>query len=175
MQVIVGLGNPSEEYQGSRHNVGKDLLHALTPQLPKKAQAANLNIYMNNSGTAVRKLIPSAKAASGLIVLHDDLDLPLGSVKISFGSGSGGHRGVESIIKALKTKEFVRIRIGISPKTPSGKLKKPDQKKVVDFVLGQFKPAERAVLKKVQKTVGEALELLVEEGIARAMTEINSR
>ena len=173
--LIVGLGNPGKEYQGSRHNVGADFVAALEDKFPGQAKAAELNVYMNNSGGPVRKLVASKKAAERLVVVHDDLDLPLGTLKMSFGSGSGGHRGVESIIKALKTKEFVRLRVGISPATPSGKVRKPDSKKVVDFVLGQFRPPEREKLKKVQKRVGEAVALLCEDGLARAMTEVNSK
>jgi PTH1 family peptidyl-tRNA hydrolase len=175
MQVIAGLGNPGPEYQGSRHNVGREFLVDLEKDLPKKARALYPKLYMNNSGIAVKEIVSPQRAARELVVLHDDLDLPLGSVKISFGSGSGGHRGVESIIRALKTKDFTRIRIGISPVTPSGKIKKPDQKKVVDFVLGKFKTGEQAKLKKAKKIVAEALELIVKEGTERAQNEINSR
>lgn len=82
---------------------------------------------------------------------------------------------MESIQKAIKTKDFVRIRIGISPSTPSGKIKKIDSEKVVDFVLGKFKPAEAEKLKKVRNTVAEALELLFAEGLDKARTEIHSR
>jgi PTH1 family peptidyl-tRNA hydrolase len=101
--------------------------------------------------------------------------LPLGKVKISFGSSAGGHNGVKSVQAALKTQDFVRVRIGISPATPSGKLKRPDGEKIVDFVLGKFKPAEQDKLKKVKKIVEEALMLIVEEGKDKAMGEINSR
>lgn len=172
--IIVGLGNPDKEYVGTRHNVGKDFVEALAAKLPKKAKVATLNVYMNNSGGPIKKLISSKKAAEQLIVVHDELDLPLGKVKVSFGSSAGGHNGVKSIEKALKTKEYVRVRVGISPSTPSGKLKRPDAEKIVPFVLGKFKPAEAEKLKKVRKVVGEALELLVTEGVDRAMTEINA-
>lgn len=173
--TIVGLGNPGKEYDGTRHNVGRDMVAALEEKLPEGAKVAELNVYMNNSGGPIRKLVASKKAAERLAVVHDDLDLLLGGVKISFGSGSGGHRGVESIIKALKTKDFVRIRVGISPSTASGKVRKPDSKKIVDFVLGKFKTAELAKLKKVKKTVGEALEYLIEDGRERATMEIHSK
>ena len=173
--ILVGLGNPGEAYIGSRHNVGKEFLEVLRSTFPLGTRVIDLNVYMNNSGAAIRKAVPSHKAAERLVVLHDDLDLPLGVIKISFGSGSGGHRGVESIIKALKTKDFVRIRIGISPATPSGKIKKPEQKSVVDFVLGKFKPGELTKLKSARKKVSDALEVLFADGLSRAMTEINSR
>ena len=173
--ILVGLGNPGSEYKGSRHNAGREFLLALEDKIGKRGKVLTPDSYMNNSGAAIKRIVPSAKAAEKLVVLHDELDMPLGSVKLSFGSGSGGHRGVESIIKALKTKDFVRIRIGISPATPSGKSKKPDQDKIVDFVLGKFKPAELTKLKTARKKVGEALELLFSDGLAAAMTATNSR
>ncbi len=172
--LIVGLGNPGEEYKGSRHNVGADFVASLEDELPSQAKAAELNVYMNSSGGPIKKLVASKKAAEKLVVVHDDLDLPLGTLKMSFGSGSGGHRGVESIIKALKTKDFVRLRVGISPATPSGKTRKPEAQRVVDFVLGQFRPPEREKLKKVKKRLAGALKLLASDGLARAMTEVNS-
>lgn len=173
--IVAGLGNPGKEYEGTRHNVGREFLMALEDKLPKKAKVVLPDTYMNESGKAFRKLVASKKQAEQFVVLQDELDLPLGAVKLSFGSGSGGHRGIDSIHKAIKTKDFVRIRIGISPATPSGKLKKPPAEKVVDFVLGKFKPAEREKLKKARKTVLDALELLLTEGRPKAMTEINSR
>jgi PTH1 family peptidyl-tRNA hydrolase len=170
--TIIGLGNPTSEYASTRHNVGKDLVAALLEKLPKGAKVVELNVYMNGSGTAIKKAVASPK---GLVVVHDELDLPLGKVKISFGSSAGGHNGVKSIEKALKTKDYVRVRVGISPATPSSKLKRPDAEKITDFVLGKFRPPEVEKLKKVKKVVQEALELIVEEGYERAQTEINSR
>jgi PTH1 family peptidyl-tRNA hydrolase len=173
--TVVGLGNPDSEYQGTRHNVGKDFVEALAAKLPKGAKVAELNVYMNNSGGPIKKLISSKKAAERLVVVHDELDLPLGRVKISFGSSAGGHNGVKSIEKALKTRDYVRVRVGISPSTASGKLRRPDAEKITDFVLGKFKTGEQEKLKKARKIVGEALETIVTEGKDRAMTEINSR
>ena len=173
--ILAGLGNPGKEFEGTRHNVGREFLMQLEKKIPKNTSVVLPDTYMNNSGLAFKKLVTSKKQAEQLVVLQDELDLPLGSVKLSFGSGSGGHRGVDSIQKVLKTKDFVRIRIGISPATPSGRLKKPPAAKVVDFVLGKFKPAEHTKLKKAKKIVEDAIRLLVEEGRARAMTEINSR
>jgi peptidyl-tRNA hydrolase, PTH1 family len=173
--LIVGLGNPEGGYEGTRHNVGKDLVEQLAGGLPRGAKIAELNVYMNRSGAAVKKLIPGAKAAARLVVVHDELDLPLGKVKISFGSSAGGHNGVKSIVNALKTQDFARVRVGISPSTAGGKLKRPDGEKIVAFVLGKFKPAEREKLKKVKKIVKEALELIVTEGVEQAQTQINAR
>ncbi|MSR70530.1 peptidyl-tRNA hydrolase [Candidatus Kaiserbacteria bacterium] len=172
--IIVGLGNPDKEYEGTRHNVGKDFVEVLKDKLPKKAKVAELNVYMNSSGGPIKKLVSSKKAAEQLVVVHDELDMPLGRVKISFGSSAGGHNGVKSIEKALKTRDYVRVRVGISPSTPSGKLKRPDAEKITDFVLGKFKPAEQEKLKKARKVVAEALELIVTEGRETAQTQINS-
>ncbi|MDE2071142.1 MAG: aminoacyl-tRNA hydrolase [Patescibacteria group bacterium] len=173
--TIVGLGNPKDEYEGTRHNVGQDVVAEIEEKLPSGAKVRALNVYMNNSGGAVRALVPSAKAAQKLVVVHDELDLPLGKIKISTGGSGGGHNGVKSIIRALKTEDFVRVRIGISPSSPAGKPKRPDGKKVVDFVLGKFRPPEREKLKKVKKLLSEALALIVEHGVDRAQSEINAR
>ena len=168
--IIAGLGNPGKEYVGSRHNVGRDVAAALEEKLGKKANVILPDVYMNASGSALKNVSPKK-----LVVLHDDLDVPLGSVKISFVSGAGGHKGVESVIKWLKTKDFIRVRIGISPATPRGKLRRPEAKKLADFVLGKFRPPEKEKLKKVKKLVGEALELILTKGIERAQTKINSQ
>lgn len=173
--IIVGLGNPDAQYIATRHNVGRDLVEALKDDLPRGAKAAELNVYMNHSGAAVKKLVSSKKAAEKLVVVHDELDLPLGRIKISFGASAGGHNGVKSIQSALKTQDFTRVRVGISGATASGKLKRPAPEDIVKFVLGKFKPAEKDKLKKVKKMVAEALRLIVTEGVERAQTELNSR
>ena len=172
--ILVGLGNPDKENEGTRHNIGKDFLASLKDKLPRKAKTAELNVYMNNSGGPIKKLITSKKAAEKLIVLHDELDLPLGRVKVSFGSSAGGHNGVKSIEKALKTKDYVRVRIGISGATPTGKLKRPAPEKLADFVLAKFRPPEADKLKKAKNIVAEALELILEEGVESAQTRINA-
>jgi peptidyl-tRNA hydrolase, PTH1 family len=187
--IIAALGNPGEEYAGTRHNVGRDLLMAIEKKegdsdtkpgkanrlFGKKVVLLYPNVYMNNSGGPIKKAVPTKKAAEGLIVLHDELDLPLGKVKLSFGSSAGGHNGVKSVQNALKTQDFIRIRVGISGSTPSGKLKRPKPEKLGDFVLNTFTPKEKLELKKVQKIVSEALELIVTEGFAKAQAEIHSR
>ncbi len=196
MWTLVGLGNPDEEYKGTRHNVGRDMLRAIAEKegvnawkIDKKLRATTAKgrmfdtsalvvlpeTFMNNSGGAVKPLIASKKGLEQLVVLQDELDLPLGKVKISYGSSAGGHKGAESVQKAVKSKDFVRIRIGISPSTPSGKVRKPDAEKVVSFVIGAFKKSEEETLKKVRKIVGEALELLMTEGKEKAMTVVHSR
>ncbi len=173
--VIFGLGNPGAEYEKTRHNIGARVLAAFR-QKTKNRQLIFLApaTYMNKSGEVAAKVIKTKKAAANSIVIHDDLDLPLGKFKISFGRGSGGHRGVESIIKKLKTKDFVRLRVGIAPSTPSGKLKKPaGEKAVVDFILGKFTPREELKLKKLTPKLLEALEVLTHAGRDAAMSRFN--
>jgi PTH1 family peptidyl-tRNA hydrolase len=171
--VIVGLGNPGEEYVHTRHNAG----HIIVAELAKRdlnAKLVPLESMMNNSGTAVAVFVKNQKEAEKLVVIHDDLDLPLGAIKLSFGRGAGGHRGVDSIIKKLKTKDFMRVRVGICPVTASGKAKKPHgEQQVVDFILGKFKPAELTVLKKLSKKIGDALEVLISHGREAAMSQFN--
>lgn len=178
MYHLFGLGNPDKEYGGSRHNTGQMAVKYFESKIldpeSRKIKIIESKEYMNNSGKALTRIIKSKKTAEKLIVVYDDIDLPLGEMKISFNKGSGGHKGLESVIKALKTREFIRIRIGISPVTPSGKLKKPSgEQKVLDFILGQFKPKEMEILKKVFKRTAEAIELTTEEGRERAMNEFN--
>lgn len=181
--IIAGLGNPGEEYVGTRHNVGREFLMDIQKKngdaktlFGKKVTIVTPDTYMNNSGAAFKKLVTSKKQAEQFAVLQDELDLPLGKVKISFGSSSGGHNGIKSVEKAIKTKDYVRIRIGISPATPSGKLKKPSgEEEVVKFVLSKFKATEQEKLKKAKKLVRDALELIVTEGRDAAIMEIHSR
>lgn len=193
--VIVGLGNPGQEYEATRHNAGRMAVEFFAKKVgfgpwseDKSAKAlvskgfcgktpvvALLpNTFMNKSGASVVKLVKSAKAAERLVVVYDELDLPLGSLKLSFDRGSGGHKGLESIMRAVKTKKFTRIRVGVSPSTASGVLRKPSgEKEVVDFILAKFKAHESAELSKVFKKVAEALETIVTEGAMAAMNRFN--
>jgi PTH1 family peptidyl-tRNA hydrolase len=192
--VIVGLGNPGEEYEETRHNTGRMLLEWFGKSLdaewkedPKlKVKSSKLKVgkqsvvlvlpesYMNNSGKVVKEFVTSQKAAEKMIVLYDDLDLPFGKSKISFNKSSGGHKGLESIIKSIKTEKFARIRVGISPTTPSGKMKKPSgEEAVTKVILGKFKEDEIKDLKKLSKRVNEALTSFVNDGLEIAMNGFN--
>lgn len=207
MNYIIGLGNPEDQYEGTRHNIGRDIvtLFAKKNDFPefefdkktnalvsvgeyvyipagkktKKKEEVTLilpDTYMNKSGVAVKKYITSVKKAETTMIVHDDLDLGIGTAKITFNKGAGGHRGLESIIKAIRTKSFSRMRIGISPVTVKGKIKKPSgEEKVVKHVLGKFSPKEQDVLKKVKKNSIEALGTFVSMGRARATGELNSK
>jgi len=155
MKLIVGLGNPGPKYKGTRHNAGKETIDELAKEKMAGLILAKLKTYMNNSGKAVKEMVKYYKIKpEDLWVIHDDIDLPLGEFKISKGRGSAGHKGVQSIINELGTKEFNRIRIGICPK--EGK-----PKNVEDFVLKKFKKEEqekiKEVIDKIAKTVKNSL------------------
>lgn len=189
MHYIVGLGNPDTEYAGTRHNAGRDAARFFAKtqkqdafEFHKKSQAFVTEVafgkkhtatvilpetFMNKSGAAVSAWIKPKKELKNLIVIHDDLDIPVGRYKISFGKNSGGHKGVESVMRAVKTKNFVRIRIGVCPK------KKPDPQKMMNFIIGKFSPAEALLIKKEQKKIAEALEVMVTDSLERAMSEFN--
>jgi peptidyl-tRNA hydrolase, PTH1 family len=199
MFYVVGLGNPGIEYESSRHNTGRMAVLKLWKDLGlaefefnKKANAEVSegklgkekvtlilpDTFMNKSGQAVSYFLKPRggkdKSQANLIVVHDDLDLPLGTLKISYNKGVGGHRGLDSVVKAVKTKEFTRIRIGISPTTAKGKIKKPDgEQKVLDFILGKFKPSEMDILKKTFKKASEAVQTIISENRDRAMNMFN--
>ena len=194
MHYIVGLGNPGEEYELTRHNAGRMAVLELVkkekmdePELDKKLKALvskgeiggeKIQIilpetFMNKSGDSLKPLALSAKKAESLIVVHDDIDLPLGKIKISFGKNSGGHKGVESIIKAIKTINFIRLRIGISSTNAKGIVKKPSGDKFLDYIVAKFKPAEFVEMKKSAKKSAEALSVIASEGIEKAMGKYN--
>ncbi|MDP3794367.1 MAG: aminoacyl-tRNA hydrolase [bacterium] len=166
-KLIIGLGNPGDEYAHTRHNTGFMALDAIAAPLKRswsldehclaeiieetargkdKFILAKPQTMMNRSGKAAGALARKFKAKpEAVVVVHDDIDLPLGKSKLSFGKRSAGHKGVESVIGALKTKDFWRLRIGIHP---AGAKKKVDAMKII---LAKFTPAEERVLKKVVK------------------------
>lgn len=193
--IIAGLGNPGEEYAYTRHNAGRIVLESIKEHyecsdwkhdkklnaLISKGEIGEEKItlvepetFMNRSGGALAPLIGSEKKTEKLIVVYDDLDLPFGTLKMSFDRGSGGHNGLESIIKSIKTRKFIRIRVGICPVTPSGKAKKPvGEEAVQKCILGEFKKPEQEMLKRQSKKINEILPLLFSEGLGKAMTEFN--
>lgn len=193
--IIAGLGNPGEEYKNTHHNTGRGaVLHFAKKygvsewRLDAKANAQVAKIsgdgisaicllpdtFMNKSGSAILKYVKSPKMAKNMVVVYDDLDLPLGRIKISFARSSGGHKGVESIIRALKTEEFVRLRIGIAPRSTKGNAKVIiGDEKVLKLILGKFKPTEEVELKKVWKRVNDALATIICDGYVKAMNEFN--
>lgn len=196
MNYIIALGNPGDEYSNNRHNTGRIILEMLSKKLEmdkfkedkkiralvskgvidgKKISVVFPNNFMNNSGASVKPLVGSAKDLDKIVVVYDDIDLPLGTVRLSYNRGSGGHNGLISIIKALKSEAFLRIRVGVSPSTAGGKIRKPESGDgVLKFLLGDFRPKEMEEMKGISKTVLLALILFVTEGREKAMGEINS-
>jgi len=175
MKLVVGLGNPGEEYENTRHNTGRIMVEMIEKKIAgSKIKFVLPDTFMNNSGRAVASLIKTKKDLANLIVIYDDIDLPLGKIKISFNRSSGGHNGLGSIIRALKSEEFLRIRVGIAPATPSGKIKKPQgEKAMINFILGEFKKPELEVLKKLSKKIAEAVGIIFTEGSQKAMSLYN--
>lgn len=176
MKLIVGLGNPGKRYQHTRHNLGFETLDYLAIQLEiigwqKKEQFSALiaeknfngqkiilakpQNFMNNSGLAVKAIIDYYQIpVSDLIVIHDDLDLPLGEFKIQTARGSAGHKGVQSIIDVLKTNDFTRVRVGISP------LPIEHEIEADEFVLQKFTANEAKI---ISETIKKTVEILSEE------------
>ena len=175
MKLVVGLGNPGKEYEKTRHNTGRIIVGLIENKLSEsKIKFITPDTFMNNSGRAVAPLVKTKKDLENLVVIYDDIDLPLGKIKISFNRSSGGHNGLGSIIKSLKSEEFLRIRIGISPATPSGKIKKPQgEKAMLAFLLGEYKKPEFETLKKLSKKVSEMVECIFSEGKDKAMSLFN--
>jgi PTH1 family peptidyl-tRNA hydrolase len=175
MKLVVGLGNPGEEYENTRHNTGRILVNLIEKKFEdSKIKFLTPDTFMNNSGRAVAPLVKTKKDLENLVIIYDDIDLPLGKMKISFNRSSGGHNGLNSVIKSLKSQEFLRIRIGISRATPGGKLKKPSgEKAVLNFLLGEYKKPELEILKKLSKKVTEAVETIFTESKEKAMSLYN--
>lgn len=192
--IIAGLGNPGDEYENTRHNSGRIILDAIRKefggdfQYDKKlnAQVAEGKIgkekvtfiapdtFMNKSGNALKSLVKNPKAAEKLLVIYDDFQLPIGRMKISFNKSSGGHNGLESIIKAVKTEAFPRLRIGTAPANSKGEAKIPHgDDKIEKFILGPFKPDELKEIKKVAKKAVEVVQLIATEGREKAMNVAN--
>ncbi len=175
MKILAGLGNPGKEYENTRHNAGRIIVNIIEKKLQdKKIKFITPDTFMNNSGKVIAPMIKTEKDLKNLIVVYDDIDLPLGKIKISFNRSSGGHNGVGSIIKSVKSEEFVRIRVGVAPSTPSGKIRKPKgEKAVLNFLLGEFKKSELETLKKLSKKITEAVEMIFTEGKDKAMSIYN--
>lgn len=191
MYLIVGLGNPGKKFEKTRHNVGfmiSDKLQETSDtfsnwKLEKKFLAkiskggisskevilAKPQTFMNEAGKALKILNTKYEIQdTNLFVIHDDIDLPLGKIRIVKNHGSAGHKGVESIIKEMKTKNFVRFRIGIKPKSYI-----LNSKSLNKFVLKKFTREEEQILKEVIEKMAEVIEMTIKEGVAKAMGKFN--
>jgi len=188
VKLIVGLGNPGIEYQFTPHNMGFLAVDRIAEQcgvrvnnrqcqaLTGKAVIADHEVllakpetYMNLSGMSVRGLVSEHEIdpARDLIVIYDELDLPLGAIRIRQRGSSAGHNGMESIIGALGSNEFVRVRLGIAPGHPV--------KDGARYVLGQFKKSQYAAVDQELDTAAEAVKVILGEGVAKAMSRYNRR
>jgi PTH1 family peptidyl-tRNA hydrolase len=187
MKIIVGLGNPGRKYERTRHNAGfqavdelADNLHVDIAQTKHHAFLVRTRIdsveailakpqtYMNESGKAVSAIFRDVYAViSDLIVIHDELDLPLGSVRVKIGGGHGGHNGLRSIIEHLGSPDFVRVRIGIGRPAPG--------MESADYVLSPFLTEERKVSSEAAVKAAEAVRTIVLEGPIQAMNMFNQR
>ncbi len=193
MKLIVGLGNPGKAYALNRHNVGFRCIDFLSetysiPVKKRQCQArtgggniagipvllAKPTTFVNNSGESVKRLMQKySLGTSDLIVIYDDLDLPLGRIRIKQGGNPGGHKGVASIITALQDKGFCRIRIGIGRPVSEDGVPVTDEEVIVDYVLGNFTSEEELVIRPVIARAAEAVKCLLVEGLTRAMDRFN--
>lgn len=213
MKLIIGLGNPGEKYQKSRHNVGFMVLDELLRKLASvsrtkwqeskkfnsqlcilnsKLVLAKPQTMMNASGYAVAKLVnfyhvepallPSGTGPAEIWVIHDDLDLPLGKIKIRVGGGTAGHHGLESIVEQLGTTDFVRFRLGIGHPAKAGKWEvgggklvsqNVKHREVEAYILTDFEAKERDELRSMIKKAVKALGLALDQGLERAMNRFN--
>lgn len=190
-RLIVGLGNPGPKYAANRHNIGFRVVSHFAREagirLDRKLSDARTGCgeldgnrlvlarpqtYMNLSGMAVIQLARRFEVPpEDIIVIHDDLDISLGRIRIRRGGGSGGHNGVASIIAALGSPDFIRIRVGID--RPGGEMSDDDEANIVNYVLGDFNPEETPLADRTIARASEAVFCLLREGLERAMNAYN--
>jgi len=190
MKLIVGLGNPGRKYEKNRHNLGYMCLRYFARQQGikfNKRQAgartgageisgfqvilARPQTYMNESGLAVRRLVDRFKVdIEDLLVIHDDLDLPTGKIRLRRGGSSGGHKGIDSVAIELGSREFIRVRIGIGRPVNTAEISEAD---IIKYVLGDFDPDEKKVINKSIPVVSEAIMCILDEGLTIAMNKYN--
>ena len=178
MRLIVGLGNPGPDYAPHRHNIGFMVADSICskwyqyPTMHYGYVPDSLNVlikpqtFMNTSG------IPAARMAhsfyiepANIIVVHDDLDLPLGTLRIKVGGSDGGHRGIRSIVEELSCKDFIRVRLGVG--------RPPEGTQIIDFVLSDFLPEEEETRNKLVDTGCKAVEMIISGGVMSAQNALN--
>jgi peptidyl-tRNA hydrolase, PTH1 family len=185
--LVVGLGNPGAEYAGTRHNVGEEVVSVLASRFhgrmklgkerafcdevrigDKRVALAFPQTFMNLSGESVRLLVKryGIDDPGALVVVHDELDIATGRVKLKFGGGTAGHNGLKSIQAHLATNDFGRLRIGIG--------RPPGQQQVADYVLKRPGKAERTELDIAVQHGADAIELVLSLGFEKAMTSVNA-
>jgi PTH1 family peptidyl-tRNA hydrolase len=191
MKLIVGLGNPGKTYAHNRHNVGFHCLNyfarlhsirfdrrqcrakvGLTEVRGEKLLLAKPGTFVNLSGKSVACLVHKHNIpSSDFLVIYDDLDLPLGKIRLRQSGSSGGHKGMNSIISTLGSEAFPRIRVGIG--RPQVEEQSMSEDAIVNYVLSDFSPQEEAIIKSVIATVAEAIDCFLTQGIEAAMSKFN--
>lgn len=188
MFIIVGLGNPTKEYEGTRHNVGFDVIDLLAdkyniPVTDRKCRAfcgkgiiagqkvllVKPQTYMNLSGESVRGMVDFYKIdiETELLVIFDDVSLPVGQLRIRKKGSAGGHNGIKNIIAHLGTNEFQRIKVGVG--------EKPKEYDLADYVLGHFSKAEREEMETGYQHAADAIELILQDELDAAMNQYNKK
>jgi len=185
MKLVVGLGNPGKEYKNTRHNIGFEVVENLAEAPLKMNKKFNAEIsegkingekiillqpqtFMNNSGQSVAAAAHFYKIKpADILVIHDDIDLPLGKIRIKKDGSSGGHRGVESIIATLGSKNFTRLKIGVAPE------KRSKNFNAANFVLKKFAKAEEKILAETIKKTTDAVAVILNEDVETAMNQFN--
>jgi PTH1 family peptidyl-tRNA hydrolase len=193
MKLIVGLGNPGYLYSRNRHNIGFMCVQHLARmegiRFDKKQGHARTGIgnigrnrvvlarpqtYMNASGESVNSLMRKLNTIpTDLIVIHDDLDLPVGKIRLRLGGGSGGHKGIDSIIARLGTRDFYRVRVGVGRPDIAGDSDTDKEEAVISYVLADFTPEEKKIIDETIPGVSQAVVCLLTEGLNAAMNKYN--
>lgn len=187
MRIIIGLGNPTEKYQATRHNIGWDAITRISDdykiplnQRKHKALCGNGYIegekvilaqpltYMNLSGESVRELVDFYKVdTEDIIIIYDDVSLDVGQLRIRKKGSAGGHNGIKSIISHLGTDEFPRIKVGVG--------EKPKDWDLADYVLSRFKNDEEVAIREALKDVSDACRIIITDGMDVAMNQYNKK
>ena len=187
MYLIFGLGNPGNRYRLTRHNIGFMVLEKLAARLEIDLKQKSFNAlwgkgkidgknvllampqtYMNLSGNAVRELLTFFKAGiNNLIVVHDDLDLPFGTIRLKTGGGNAGHKGLDSIVENLGSSDFARVRIGIG--------RPADKARIESYVLERFEPKEETILKPVIQSAADAISEIILSDMQTAMVKYHTK
>ncbi len=185
MKIIIGLGNPAREYEGTRHNVGFSVIYNISDAYNIKVDTrkhraligkgiiegekvilAMPMTYMNLSGESVRELVSYYKcSAEDIIVIYDDISLDVGKLRIRTKGSAGGHNGIKNIIAQLGTDVFTRIKVGVGEKPPKMDL--------TDYVLGHFSKEEQPVIRESADRARQAVAVILAEGAERAMNQFN--
>ena len=193
MKLIVGLGNPGRVYANNRHNIGfmcaSHFARIQGIRFDKKQSQARIGTgevagskvvvakpqtHMNLIGESVSRLLKKFDInPNELLVIHDDLDLPLDKIRISQGGGSGGHKGIDSIISYMENQEFPRIRVGIGRPAISESSAKEKEAEIIEHVLSDFTHDEKKAIAQVVSKVGEAILCFLKEGLLAAMNKYN--